>query len=80
MKRVIGIAVALVLLLAVVRRFGPALRDRAMAKCQEMFDRMPEDFPPKRSLQKLEEIGEQNTRILRHLEQQDEGPVLAAAD
>jgi hypothetical protein len=73
----IGIAVALVVILAVLRRFGPALRDRAMAKCQEMFDRMPEDFPPKRSLQNLEEIRERNTRILRHLEQQD---VLLAAE
>ena len=35
----IGIAVALVAILAVLRRFGPALRDRAMAKCQEMFER-----------------------------------------
>jgi hypothetical protein len=26
-------------ILAVLRRFGPALRDRAMAKCQEMFER-----------------------------------------
>lgn len=41
MKKVIGIALALVLLLAVLRRFGPALRDRAMAKCQEMFEGSP---------------------------------------
>jgi hypothetical protein len=38
-KKMIGIAVALVAILAVLRRFGPALRDRAMAKCQEMFER-----------------------------------------
>lgn len=38
MKKVIGIAVALVAVLAVLRRFGPALRDRAMDKCQEMFE------------------------------------------
>jgi len=37
-KKTIGIAVALVVVLAVLRRFGPALRDRAMAKCQEMFE------------------------------------------
>lgn len=76
MKKMIGIAVALVVVFAVLRRIGPALRDRAMAKCQEMFDRMPEDFPPKRLLQNLEEIGEQNARILRHLGQED---VLLAA-
>ena len=39
MKKMIGIAVALVAVLAVLRRFGPALRDRAMAKCQQMFER-----------------------------------------
>jgi hypothetical protein len=38
-KKMIGIAVALMAILAVLRRFGPALRDRAMAKCQEMFER-----------------------------------------
>jgi hypothetical protein len=37
-KKTIGIAVALVIVLAVLRRFGPALRDRAMAKCQDMFE------------------------------------------
>lgn len=39
MKKMIGIAVALVVVFAVFRRFGPALRDRAMAMCQEMFER-----------------------------------------
>lgn len=39
MKKMIGIAVALVAVLAGLRRFGPALRDRAMARCQEMFER-----------------------------------------
>lgn len=41
MKKMIGIAVALVAVFAVLRRFGPTLRDRAMAKCQEMFERSP---------------------------------------
>jgi hypothetical protein len=40
-KKMIGIAVALVAVFAVLRRFGPTLRDRAMAKCQEMFERSP---------------------------------------
>ena len=39
MKKVIGIAVGAVVVLAVLRRFGPALRNRAMAMCQEMFER-----------------------------------------
>ena len=39
MKRTIGIAVAAVVVFAVLRRFGPALRGRAAAMCQEMFER-----------------------------------------
>jgi hypothetical protein len=42
-KLVVGAGV-FVLALAVLCRFGPALGKRAMAKCQEMFDRMPEEF------------------------------------
>ena len=68
MRKMIGIAVALVLVLAVLRRFAPALRDRAMAKCQEMFDHMPEESPPKRMMHSIEAIREQNSRILRDLE------------
>lgn len=39
MKKMIGIAVAAVVVFAVLRRFGPALRDRAIGMCQEMFER-----------------------------------------
>ncbi len=39
----IGIAVALAVVLAVLRRFGPALRDRAIAECQKMFERSAEE-------------------------------------
>jgi hypothetical protein len=41
MKKVIGIALVVAVVLAVLRRFGPALRDRAMARCREMFERVP---------------------------------------
>jgi hypothetical protein len=37
-KKTIGIAVALVAVLVVLRRCGPALRNRAMAKCQEKLE------------------------------------------
>lgn len=36
---------------------------------QEVFGRMPEEFPPKRMMHSLEEIREQNRRILRHFEE-----------
>jgi hypothetical protein len=37
-KKMVGITVASVAVLVVLRRFGPGLRDRAMTKCQEMFE------------------------------------------
>ena len=52
MKRMIGIAVALVAVFAVLRRFGPVLKDRAMAKCQEMFE---SHSTPERALDKKRE-------------------------
>lgn len=70
MKKVIIGAAALVAVLAALRRFGPALGERAMSKCEEMFDRMPEDFPPKRMMRGIEEIREQNSRLLRHFEEE----------
>jgi hypothetical protein len=56
--------------LAAFHRFGPALGRRAMTKCQEMFDRMPEEFPPKRMMRGIEGIREQNSRILRDLDEE----------
>jgi hypothetical protein len=75
-KMIIGAAV-FVAALAALRRFGPALGERAMRKCEEMFDRMPEEFLPKRMMHSLEELREQNSRILRDLD--EERTSLAAA-
>jgi hypothetical protein len=69
-KKVIVGAGIFVLTLAALRRFGPALGKRAMTKCEEMFDRMPEEFLPKRMMRSIEEIREQNSRILAHLEEE----------
>lgn len=80
MKKVIFAGAALVAALVALRRFGPALGQRAMKKCEEMFERMPDDSPPKRMLRGIDQIREQNSRILDHLEQRGEGPVLAGAD
>jgi hypothetical protein len=71
MKKVIITASVLVLAFAALRRFGPALSERAMRKCEEMFARMPEDLPPKRMVRGIEEIREQNTEILGWLQQHD---------
>ena len=48
----------------------------AMGKCQEMFEHMPEEFLPKRMMRGIEEIRDQNARILRNL---DEEPTALAA-
>ncbi|HEX6331410.1 MAG TPA: hypothetical protein VF129_09030 [Actinomycetota bacterium] len=80
MKKLAIAAAVLVAALAALRRFGPALRERAMRKCEEMFDQMPEDFPPKRMMRGIEELREQNTRILRQLEEPGSQTPLAAAD
>lgn len=77
MKKVIVGAAIFALALAALRRFGPGLGKRAMTKCEEMFDRMPEEFLPKRMMRSIEEIREQNSRILGHLE--EETAALAAA-
>ena len=63
-KPIIGSAVFVVAVVA-LRRFGPALGERAMRKCEGMFDRMPEEFPPKRMMRNVEEIRDQNSEILR---------------
>jgi hypothetical protein len=48
-----------------------------MGKCHDMFDRMPEDFPTKRMMRGIEEIREQNARILLHLEEEPTAQVAA---
>lgn len=75
MKKLLIGAGVLVIALAALRRFGPAMGQRAVRKCHEMFDRMPEEFPPKRMMRGIYEIRQQNSRILHHLE--EEGAVLS---
>lgn len=78
MKKVL-IGAAVLVALAALRRFGPALEERAMRKCEAMFDRMPADFPPKRMLRGIEQIQEQNMHILRRLDEQEHRPTALAA-
>ncbi len=62
-----------------VRRMGPALGERAMRECETMFKSMPEDFPPKRMMRGIDEIREQNARILGQLEKLENEVYPAAA-
>ena len=72
MKKVLIGASVFVAAVAALRRFGPVLGERAMRKCEQMFDRMPADFPPKLILRGIEEIREQNTQILHRLQEEEE--------
>jgi hypothetical protein len=54
-----------------VRRFGPTLSEFAVTRCENMFEHMPDDFPPKRMMRGIDEIREQNARILQQLEKQE---------
>jgi hypothetical protein len=80
MKKAIIVAGVLVAVFAALRRFGPALRERAMKKCEQMFEHMPEDFPPKRMMRGIEEIRQQNVEILHQLSGPRRGGKLAAVD
>lgn len=52
----------------IVRARGPKLRERLMARCEGMFEQMPDDFPPKRVMRGIEEIRVNTARILELLE------------
>jgi hypothetical protein len=67
MRKLIAAAAVLVTAFAMLQRFGPRLKERAMRKCEEMFDHMPDAFPPKRMMRGIDEVREQNVEILRHL-------------
>ena len=40
----------------VARALAPTLHARLTARCERMFEQMPETFPPKRMLQGIEEL------------------------
>lgn len=79
MKKTIMVAAVAVGALVALRRFGPALGERAMRKCEQMFDRMPEDFPPKRMMRGIQEVRDQNVEILRYLKELSERRPVAVA-
>ncbi len=52
------------------RQFGVKMGD----VCERVFEKMPDDFPPKRMFQNVTAIREQNDRILSLLEEQAKTP------
>jgi hypothetical protein len=69
-----------------VRARLPRLHERLMARCEGMFERMPDTFPPKRMMSGIEEIRVTTVRILELLEprkddvDETEGPDTSAAE
>ena len=56
---------------SVARRLVPKLHARALASCERMFERMPDEFPPKRMLRGIEEIRANSARALELLEERE---------
>jgi hypothetical protein len=54
--------------LLVVWARASKLHDRLMARCEGMFERMPDTFPPKRMMRGIEEIRVNTAQILERLE------------
>ena len=52
----------------IVRAVAPKLPDRLMARCEAMFEQMPDDFPPKRMMRGIEEMRVNTARIAELLE------------
>jgi len=53
----------------ILRGLGRKLRARLRAAFGHMFEQMPDDFPPKRMMQSVEQIRQKTTRILELLEE-----------
>lgn len=76
---IIGPLVAVGILL--VRARLPRLHERLMARCEGMFERMPDTFPPKRMMSGIEEIRVTTVRILELLEpRKDDGDETEGSD
>ena len=59
----------------IVRAIAPKLRDRLMARCEAMFEQMPDDFPPKRMMRGIEETRVNTARIAELLEARNDETV-----
>jgi hypothetical protein len=47
------------------------LHERLMARCERMFQEMPDDFPPKRIMRGIEEVRANTERTLQLLEERE---------
>ena len=67
---ILGALVGVGLLVVLARR--AKLHERLMARCETMFERMPDTFPPKKMTRGIDEIRLKTTRILDLLEADEE--------
>ena len=82
MRRIVIVGAVAGVGFLIVRAIGPKLRDGLVARCEGMFEQMPDEFPPKKMMRGIDEISSKTARILELLEvrkgEADE-PTLAGA-
>ena len=72
MRRIALVAAFAGVGMLVARAVGPKLHDRLMARCENMFERAPDTFPPKRMMNGIDEVRRSTARIMDLLEAKDE--------
>lgn len=68
MRRLLIIGALVGVGVVIARKVAPKVGQRLMARCEGMFEHMPDEFPPKRMLRGIEETRVNTTRILELLE------------
>ena len=76
MRRIVIVGALGAACVLIARARLPKLHERLMARCEAMFERMPDTFPPKRMMRGIEEIRVNTARTMELLET---GPDQAAA-
>jgi hypothetical protein len=71
MRRIALIAALTGVGVLVARALAPKLHERLLARCERMFEQMPDDFPPKRVMRGIEEIRANTARTLELLEERE---------
>ena len=75
MKRLLILGLFATVALLIVRTRLPKVREQLEAHCEDMFERMPDTFPPKRAMNGIEEVRGSTARILELLEASRAGTV-----
>jgi hypothetical protein len=68
MRRIVIVGAFVGAGMLIARARMPNLHERLMARCEAMFERMPDTFPPKKMMRDLEETRVKTGRILELLE------------